>query len=265
MSNHEEGGGPLQRQIIVGRNPVIELLKGSRAVDTVFIAQEGGSVAQIVALALQRGIPVKHVSPVKLEALACGCVHQGVAAALPAHEYASIDDIFAAAGDKPPFIIIADGIEDPHNLGAIIRTAEAAGAHGLIIPKRRSVSLTPVVAKAAAGALEHVPVARETNIAAVIDGLQKRGVWVYAADMDGEDFMAVRFDGPVALVIGSEGTGVGRLVREKCDVSVSLPMYGKMGSLNASVAAGILMYEIARQRSSAPKQLQKGFIANGKL
>ena len=164
-----------------------------------------------------------------------------------------MEDVWAKAGDEPLFLIVADEIEDPHNLGAIIRTAEAAGAHGVLIPSRRSVSLTPVVAKCAAGALEYMPVVRVTNLVSAIRELKERGVWVYAADMDGEDYRACNMDGAAALVIGSEGRGVGRRVKESCDKVVSLPMYGRTNSLNASVAGGILMYEIARQRSAAKR------------
>lgn len=243
----------VQREYVVGRNPVIELLGGERDVDTVYMAADlsGGSVGKIVAMAKERGIPLKRVSDSKLAALAGGAVHQGVAAAVSAHAYATLEDVFIKAAESPLFVVIADGIEDPHNLGAIIRTAEAAGAHGVIIPKRRSVSLTPVVAKAAAGALEHLPVVRVTNLVSVIEDLKSRGVWIYAADMDGTDYRATRMDGAAALVIGSEGRGLGRLVREKCDAVVSLPMYGVINSLNASVAAGVLLYEIARQRKEA--------------
>ena len=165
-------------------------------------------------------------------------------------EYSSVEDIFATAEERnePPFIIICDEIEDPHNLGAIIRTAEAAGAHGVIIPKRRSASLSFTVAKTSAGAVEFMHVARVTNLPQTIDELKKRGVWVYCADMDGEPFYKSNLKGAIALVIGSEGNGVGRLVKEKCDVTLSMPMKGKINSLNASVAAGILMYEVSRQR-----------------
>ena len=172
-----------------------------------------------------------------------------MALTLAAQAYAQMEDIYERAGEAPLFVILPDELEDPHNLGAIVRTAEAAGVHGVIIPKRRSALLTPAAAKAAAGALEHLPVVRVNNLCAAIDELKERGCWVYAADMDGELYCSTKLDGPVALVIGSEGRGVGRLVREHCDAAVSLPMYGNITSLNASVAAGILIYEIARQRN----------------
>jgi 23S rRNA (guanosine2251-2'-O)-methyltransferase len=176
--------------------------------------------------------------------------HQGVAAFVAAHEYASLEDILALADSRneKPFVIICDEIEDPHNLGAIIRTAELAGAHGVIIPKRRSASLSYAVGKTSAGALEYVPVCRVSNLPSAIDGLKEKGFWIYGADMGGEDCRTLDFDGAVALVIGSEGKGLGRLVKEKCDFIVSLKQKGKLNSLNASVAAGILMYEIMYQR-----------------
>ena len=179
-----------------------------------------------------------------------GSSHQGVAAYAAAHEYADVDDIFAAAeakGEKP-FIIVCDEVEDPHNLGAIIRSADAAGAHGVIIPKRRNATLSYVVGKTSAGAVEYVPVARVPNLPSLLDELKERGVWIYGADMNGQSWCETDFTGGVALVIGSEGKGLGRLVKEKCDFIVSLPMKGRVNSLNASVAAGILMFEVSRQR-----------------
>lgn len=238
-------------QVVVGRNPVLEALRGEREINALYLEQgnAGGAARQALTLAKKRGIPVKDVSREKLMQLAGGAAHQGMAVTLAAGTYAELEDIYERAGDAPLFVILLDELEDPHNLGAIVRTAEAAGAHGVIIPRRRSALLTPAAAKAAAGALEHLPVARVNNLCATIDELKKRGVWVYAADMDGGSYCATRFDGPVALVVGSEGRGVGRLVKEHCDAAVSLPMYGKISSLNASVAAGILIYEIARQRN----------------
>ena len=187
---------------------------------------------------------------VKLDHLSAGAVHQGVVAMAAAKAYATVDDLFALAESRgeQPFLILADGLEDPHNLGAILRVAECAGAHGIIIPKRRSVGLTVSVGKASAGAVEYVPVARVTNLADTIDELKKRGVWVYAADMSGQNWCETDFSGPAAVVIGSEGFGVSRLIREKADVVISLPMMGKINSLNASVACGIVCYEIVRQR-----------------
>ena len=241
------------RDIIAGRNPVAEALRSGRSVDCLYIAKGelNGSVKVIAALAREKKIPIKEVDRKKLDQMTAGSAHQGVAAAASVKEYASVDDIFALAQkrNESPFIIVLDEIEDPHNLGAIIRTAECAGAHGIIIPKRRAAGLSFTVGKASAGAYEYVPVARVTNIAAAIDELKERGCWVYGADMDGQTYCSCDLRGAAALVIGSEGRGLGRLVREKCDAVLSLPMKGRINSLNASVAAGILMYEFSRQRS----------------
>lgn len=241
-----------QNSLIVGRNAILEALKSERTIDTLLVVkgERAGSIGRIIADCRDRGTVVKEVDRRKLDFLCGGGNHQGVAAYVASHDYASLDDVFSLAqqrGEKP-FVIICDELEDPHNLGAIIRTAECAGAHGVIIPKRRSVSLTWAVGKAAAGALEYMPVVRVTNLAATLEELKERGVWIYSADMDGKDYSETDFSGAVGLVIGSEGNGVGKLIREKSDFIVSLPMKGKINSLNASVAAGILMYEVARQR-----------------
>ncbi|MBQ7203314.1 MAG: 23S rRNA (guanosine(2251)-2'-O)-methyltransferase RlmB [Eubacterium sp.] len=242
----------LNDNLIIGRNAVMELLKSGREVENVLVAKGEleGSVKRIIALCKERGIVVKTVDRRKLDALSAGANHQGVAANVPQHEYSSVEDILKYADEKgeAPFIIICDEIEDSHNLGAIIRTAEACGAHGVIIPKRRGVGLNFVVAKTSCGALEYMRVARVNNLADTIEKLKKENIWVYCADMDGQRWDKTDFGGGAALVVGSEGKGVGRLIKEKCDVTVSLPMLGKVNSLNASVAAGILMYEIARQR-----------------
>ena len=248
MSNNEKR----EKDIITGRNPVAEAIKSGRAIDTLYIARGElkGSARVISALARERDIPIKEVDRKKLDLMTAHSAHQGVAALASIKEYSSVDDIFALAesrGEKP-FVVVLDEIEDPHNLGAIIRTAECAGAHGVIIPKRRSAGLSFTVGKASAGAYEYVPVARVTNISAAIDELKERGCWVYGADMDGETYCSCDLRGAAALVIGSEGKGLGRLVREKCDAVLSLPMQGRINSLNASVAAGVLMYEFARQR-----------------
>ncbi|MGN1419545.1 MAG: 23S rRNA (guanosine(2251)-2'-O)-methyltransferase RlmB [Acutalibacteraceae bacterium] len=239
-------------ELIIGRNAVSEALKNGRTLNTLFVAkgERNGSIGKIIALCKEREIVIKEVDRKKLDFMCGQGNHQGVAAYAAAHEYAEIEDIFALAESRnePPFIIICDEIEDPHNLGAIIRTAEAAGAHGIIIPKRRGASLTWAVGKASAGAIEYMPVARVGNLASTIDELKEKGIWVYSADMDGKPWCETDFSGAVALVIGSEGRGVSRLIREKSDFIVSLPMKGKINSLNASVAAGILMYEVARQR-----------------
>lgn len=240
----------VREDVVLGRNAVIELLKSEREIECLYIQKgEGkGSIAKIIAMAKDRGVPVKEVNGLKLDYMSGPNNHQGVAAVTAAYEYSELEDIFKKAGDQPPFIVIADEIEDPHNLGAIIRTAEAAGAHGLIIPKRRGVGLTMTVSKTSAGAIEHLPIVRVSNLVSVIEELKKRNVWVYAADMDGQNWCSVDYAGGVALVVGSEGQGVSRLVKEKSDFIISLPMCGKINSLNASVAAGIVMYEITRQR-----------------
>ena len=247
--NNERGN---EKDVIFGRNSVAEAIKSGRPLDSVMVARgdRSGSIPKIVADAKKAGIVIKEVDAKKLDFICGHNNHQGIAAMGAVKEYSSIEDIFATAEERneSPFIIICDEIEDPHNLGAIIRTAEAAGAHGVIIPKRRSASLSFTVAKTSAGAVEFMHVARVTNIPQTIDELKKRGVWVYCADMDGEPFYKSNLKGAIALVIGSEGNGVGRLVKEKCDVTLSMPMKGKINSLNASVAAGILMYEVSRQR-----------------
>ena len=241
-----------EKDIIFGRNSVTEAIKAGRPLDSVMVAkgERSGSIPKILADAKNAGLPIKEVDRKKLDYLCGHGNHQGIIAMGAVKEYSSVDDIFNLAEERgePPFIIVCDEIEDPHNLGAIIRTAEAAGAHGVIVPKRRSAPLSFAVAKTSAGAVEFMHVARVTNIPQIIDELKKRGVWVYCADMDGEPFYKSNLKGAIALVIGSEGNGVGRLVKEKCDVTLSMPMKGKINSLNASVAAGILMYEVSRQR-----------------
>jgi 23S rRNA (guanosine2251-2'-O)-methyltransferase len=238
--------------LIAGRNAVAEALRSGRPIDCLYVARGGrpGSLGALTAQAKRRGIPVKETDKRKLDRLCGPTEHQGVAAAAAAKEYASVDDIFRVAKERgePPFILVADGLEDPHNLGAVIRVAECAGAHGVILPRRRSAGLTAAVERASAGALEYVPVARVPNLAAALEDLKARGVWIYAADMDGQPWCETDFSGPLALVIGSEGAGLGRLVREKSDFVISLPMMGKINSLNASVACGVICYEILRQR-----------------
>lgn len=237
--------------LVAGRNPVIELLKSERPVDKILMIRaerDGGSLSKIRAMARERGVPVKDAAKEKLDQLCPGLSHQGVAAFCAAYAYAEIEDICRRAGEEPLFVVLADGIEDPHNLGAIIRSADAAGAHGVIVPRRGGAGLTAAVMRASAGAAGHLPVARVPNLTAAIRELKRKNVWVYAADFGGQDWCTVNFDGAVALVVGGEDRGVSRLVRETCDGTVSLPMRGAVGSLNASVAAGIVLYEIARQR-----------------
>ncbi len=235
--------------MIIGRNPVREALLSGQPIDTVYVSG-GANLHELRELAQQAGAVVKTVSDQKLSQMAGGGVHQGIVAFGACASYVSVEDLLAVSEQKgtSPFIIICDEIEDPHNLGAIIRTAEAAGADGIIIPKRRSAMLTPTVHKTSAGAASWLPVARVPNLAAAIDKLKKAGVWVYGTDMHGSMYTETSFDGAVALVIGSEGFGMSRLIKEKCDFLVKLPMLGKITSLNASVAAGIFMYEVVRQR-----------------
>ncbi len=241
-----------QNNIICGRNPVLEAIRSGREIDRLFVAHgvSGGSISEIIAKCSKKGILIKEISPQKLDYYCGGANHQGVAVMFATQEYSTVEDILALARERNemPFIIVCDEIEDPHNLGAIIRTAEAGGVHGIIIPKRRSASLNVTVAKAACGALEYMKVARVTNIANTIDQLKQEGVWVFGADMDGTDFEKIDFNIPCAIVIGNEGKGIGTLTAKKCDGIVSLPMLGKINSLNASVAAGILIYEVVKRR-----------------
>jgi 23S rRNA (guanosine2251-2'-O)-methyltransferase len=239
--------------VIAGRNPVSEAIRSGRPIDKILVArgEKTGAVVGILAKAREKQIPVKEADRVKLDFLSGSAPHQGIIALAAAKEYSSVEDILAYAAEKgePPFLIVLDELEDPHNLGAIIRTAECVGAHGVIIPKRRSVGLSYTVGKASAGAVEYMRVARVTNIANLLDDLKKQGVWIYGADMNGTDYTQCDMSGACALVIGNEGKGMARLVREKCDVIVSLPMKGHINSLNASVAAGILMYHALQGRS----------------
>ena len=237
-----------ETSIIYGKNAVTETLTSGREIDTVYV-QKGASLGKILALAKKSGAVVKEVGDEKLTAMCGTPKHGGTAAELASASYSTVEDILAAAEEKgkPPFIIIADEIEDPHNLGAIIRTAEAAGADGLIIPKRRSASLNAVF-KTSAGAAAWLKVARVPNLVDAIKRLKEHGVWVYGMEADGTPFDKADLSGAVALVIGSEGFGLGRLVRENCDMTLSLPMFGKVNSLNASVSAGILMYEVVKHR-----------------
>lgn len=238
--------------LIIGRNAVIELLKSNREIENVLIAKgdREGSINKILSMCREKGIIVKNVDRKKLDFMCGNANHQGVVANVPAHSYSTVDEILALAEERgeEPFIIICDEIEDSHNLGAIIRSAEACGAHGIIIPKRRNVGLNFIVAKTSCGALEYMKVARVGNLASTIDDLKKKNIWVYCADMDGQPWSKTDFSGGCALVVGNEGKGVGRLIKEKCDVIVSLPMRGKVNSLNASVAASVIMYEVVKQR-----------------
>ena len=239
--------------VIAGRNPVSEAIRSGRPIDKILVArgEKTGAVVGILAKARDRQIPVKEVDRTKLDFLSGSAPHQGIVALAAAKEYCTVEEILAYAEERsePPFLVILDELEDPHNLGAIIRTAECVGVHGVIVPKRRSASLSYTVGKASAGAIEYMRVARVTNIAKTIDELKARGVWVYGADMNGTDYLDCDLSGACAIVIGNEGKGISRLVREKCDVIVSLPMKGHINSLNASVAAGVLMYHALKGRS----------------
>ena len=243
---------PWGTDLVAGRNAVAEALKAGRPIDSLFVqrGEKSGALLSLIAKAKAAGVTIKEADGRKLDRMCNGAVHQGVVAVAAVKEYASLDAVFDLADKRgePLFLVICDELEDPHNLGAVIRTAECAGAHGVVIPKRRSAGLTYAVGKASAGAVEHLPVVRADNLVRLLDQLKERGVWVYAADMDGSPWCETELTGPVALVIGSEGNGLGRLVKEKCDFVLSLPVKGKVNSLNASVAAGILCYEVARQR-----------------
>ncbi len=237
---------------IEGRNAVLEAFRSGKTIDKLFV-QDGckdGPILSITREARKHDTLIKYVPKERLDQLSETGKHQGVIAYAAAYEYAEVEDILKNARDKgeEPFIFLLDNIEDPHNLGAIIRTANLAGAHGVIIPKRRAVGLTATVAKTSAGALNYTPVAKVTNLAATIDELKKEGLWFVCADMGGESMYRLNLKGPIGLVIGNEGEGVSRLVKEKCDYIASIPMKGDIDSLNASVAAGVLAYEIVRQR-----------------
>ena len=244
----------IQNEIIEGRNAVMEALRAGRAIDKLFInkGDVDKTLGHIASTARDKGIVVVECDRRKLDFMSQTHAHQGVIAVCAVREYCTVDDIFAIAGQRgeTPFVIVCDEISDGHNLGAIIRTAECAGAHGIIIPKRRSAGLTAIVDKASAGAAEHMAIARVPNLPTVIRELKDRGLWIYGTAADGQsDLWHTDFSGPLALVIGSEGDGMGRLVSESCDFIVSLPMKGQVSSLNASAAAAITMYEILRQRS----------------
>ena len=237
--------------IVIGRNPVMEALKSGREMEKLLIAKDAeGSIKKIIGMAKEKKLPYQFLEKSALDRIADGRVHQGVIAYVSNFEYCDVEDILEKARSKgeDPFIIILDGIEDPHNLGAIMRTADGAGAHGIVIPKRRAAGITDVVAKASAGAVEYVPVAKVSNIAQTVDKLKELGVWIGSCDMEGTEYDMANLKGSLALVIGAEGQGISRLVKEKCDFSISIPMSGQIQSLNASNAAAILMYEVKRQR-----------------
>lgn len=251
----EEADDGRETGVVVGRSALRELLAGGRTIDKIFV-QKGareGSVLALIAEARKSGIPVVEAERAKLDALSGGANHQGVAAMVAERPYAAVDDILQIAKERgePPLIVIADKIEDPHNLGALIRSAECAGAHGVIIPKRRAAGLTPAAAKASAGALAHMAVAKVANLAATVETLKEKGLWIFAAELGGTEYYKADFNLPMALILGSEGSGVSRLLRDRSDFVITIPMYGHVNSLNVSAAAAVVLCEAARQRRAA--------------
>ncbi len=245
-------GETVSEGVVVGRNSVRELLKSGRSIDKIFVKSgiREGSLTVIVAEAISMKIPVVEVTQEKLDSLSQGTNHQGVVAMAAEKEYTDVDGILAIAAERgeTPLIVIADGIEDPHNMGALIRCAECSGAHGIIIPKRRNVGINATVSKASAGALEHMAIAKVTNISATIDELKKKGLWIFAAEAGGTAYYETDFNTPAAIVFGSEGFGVGKAIKEKSDFIVSIPMYGKVNSLNVSTAASVVLCHAARMQ-----------------
>ena len=241
--------------IIEGRNPIIEALKNNRSIEKIMVnkASNEGSMKKILAMAKEKKVIIQEVDRHKLDEMSESHAHQGVIAITSDYRYYDLDEILEIPKERgeDPFFIILDGITDPHNLGSIIRTADAVGAHAVIIPKRRSVQITPIVAKASAGAVEYLPVCKVTNIVNTIKTLKENGLWIAAVDMDGQTFYQQNLGGPLGLVVGSEGEGISRLVKQNCDFTVSMPMSGNVTSLNASVAGGILLYEVYRQRNAS--------------
>ncbi len=238
--------------VVVGRNPVLELIKSDREVEKLYIqrGEREGSITKIFAEAKKRGIVIAEVDKKRLDELSFGNAHQGVAAIASAVSYKTVEEIVAIAREKgeKPLIVVCDGVEDPHNLGAIIRCADGAGAHGVVVSKRHCPVIGQTVFKSSAGAASYVPIAKVSNIASAVDELKELGVWLFAAEADGVHYKKADFDGACAIVLGSEGDGVSRLVREKCDFTVSLPMRGKVNSLNVSTAASVLLFEAAEQQ-----------------
>ena len=243
----------MSEEFVAGRNSVAEALKGGRAINKVLVAkgERHGAIREIIGQARAQGLVVQEVDQAKLDQIAGGVRHQGIIAMVSPVMYAEIGDVLQHAIDKEeaPFIVLLDELEDPHNVGAILRTADAAGVHGVLLPKRRTSPLTATVAKISAGAVEHIPVARIGNVAQTLAQLKKQGLWVVGADMDGDrDYFDADLTGPIVVVVGSEGQGMGRLTKEACDFLVRIPMKGKISSLNASVACSLLLYEVVRQR-----------------
>ncbi len=265
-SNQSKKGGDFKRKdqifkerdeidslgIVIGRNAVSELLKSDRAIDKIYVRKgvREGSLTLIVAQAVEKRIPVVEVEISKLDFMSSGANHQGVVAMAALKDYVSVDDILEIAKERneKPLIVIADCIEDPHNLGALIRCAECAGAHGIIIPKRHAVGITPAVYKSSAGAIEHMAIAKVSNIATTIDELKKKGVWIFSSEAGGTPYYETDYDCACAIVLGSEGNGVGKLIKEKSDFIISIPMYGKVNSLNVSTAASVILCHVARMQ-----------------
>jgi 23S rRNA (guanosine2251-2'-O)-methyltransferase len=243
----------VDENLIAGRNAVRELLAGGRDVNKIYVSrgEHEGSIHQLIREAKERRIPVVEVERTKLDQMSGGARHQGIVAIAAERNYATVDDMLRLAEERgeKPLLVIADGILDPQNLGALIRVAECAGAHGIILPKRRAAALTSLVAKASAGAIEYLPIARVTNLTATIGELKEKGLWIYAADMDGTPYDKTELTGPAALVLGSEGEGISRLVRESCDFVVSIPLDGRVNSMNVTNAVAVLLCEAARQRN----------------
>lgn len=251
---HKAAPTPVDESVVSGRNAVRELLSGGRDIEKIYV-QSGdreGSINLLIGMASERKIRIEEADRRRLDELSGGARHQGIVAIASERNYYSVEDILAYAEEKgeKPLLVMLDGVEDPHNLGAIIRSAECCGAHGVIIPKRRAVGLTPTVAKASAGAIEHMRVAKVTNLSMTIDELKDRGLWFFLADMGGESYARADMTCPTVIVLGSEGFGASRLVKEKCDFTVSIPLYGSVNSMNVSCAASVILAEAARQRNS---------------
>ncbi|BDR68363.1 23S rRNA (guanosine(2251)-2'-O)-methyltransferase RlmB [Clostridium tetani] len=241
----------MREDLIIGRNAVVEALESHKTLESILISKGNnkGTINKIISLAKENRIPIKTVDKKKLDEISEGENHQGVAAYTTPYKYYSVEEILESSKGKAPFILILDEIQDPHNFGAIIRTAEVFGVDGIIIPKRRSVGITPIVYKSSVGAVEHVKIAKVNNINSTIDFLKENNIWIYGADMATDRYIySENLKGPIALVVGSEGKGISKLTKEKCDILVKIPMSGQINSLNASVAGGIVMYEISRQR-----------------
>lgn len=252
MSNaRRDADEPISEGLVIGRNAVRELLKSGRAVDKIFVqkGEREGSIVVLVAEAVERHIPIVEAEKPRLDKMTGFATHQGIVAMAAEKEYCTVDDILKIAEERgeSPFLIIADGITDPHNLGALIRCAEGVGAHGIIIPKRRAVGLTPAVTRASCGAIEHMAIAKVTNLAATVDELKQKGIWIFAAEAGGTAYYNTDFKCPCAIVLGSEGDGVSRLLKEKADFITSIPMYGNVNSFNVSTAAAVILSEVAKQ------------------